>query len=202
MSFFTFVSSLTQTNAYIESDANMAQVDKSNNRALVVYNPDNTTRKDDRSMHETRTSSTKRPGTPHDNDSTTPSTPSKRQYREVDESISLREKNRVMEATNKKLIQQQAILTQRAEEASQFVRDAEETARAARQVQKQLESDLKTMQLAQEKFQQEMAEKCQSYFAKITVSYIGRWCNLLVLKCVRRTKKTRWRQWQSNTRRQ
>ena len=79
-----------------------------------------------------------------------------------------------MEATNKKLIKQQAILTQRAEEASQFARDAEETARAARQVQKQLESDLKTMQLAQEKFQQEMAEKCQSYFAKITVSYIGR----------------------------
>lgn len=78
-----------------------------------------------------------------------------------------------MAATNKKLIQQQAILTQRAEEASQLAREAEETARAARQVQKQQESDLKAIQLAQEKFQQEMTEKYQSYFAKLTVSYIG-----------------------------
>jgi hypothetical protein len=163
------MSSLTQANA---SDTNTAQADEGN-RALVVYNPNNATRKDDRSMDETRTSSTKRPGTSHNDSSTTSFTPSKRQYREVDESISLREENHVMAATNKKLIQQQAILTQRAEEASQLAREAEETARAARQVQKQQESNLKAMQLAQEKFQQEMTEKYQSYFTKLMVSYVG-----------------------------
>jgi hypothetical protein len=124
-------------------------------------------------MYKTRPSSTKRSGTPDDDSSTTPFTQSKRQYREVDESISLREKNRVLAATNEKLIQQQVILTQRAEEASQLAREAEETARAARQVQRQQESELKAMQLTQEKFQQEMTEKCQSYFAKLMVSYIG-----------------------------
>jgi len=131
MSFFTFVSSLTQTNAYIESDANVAQVDKSNNVLCCVTLTIH--RKDDRSMHETRTSSTKRPGTPHDNDSTT------HPHHPNDSIVKLTNylpagENRVMEATNKKLIKQQAILTQRAEEASQFARDAEETARAARQV--------------------------------------------------------------------
>ena len=120
MSFFTFMSSIAQTNAKIESDTNMAQVEEGNNRALVVYNSGNAACKDDRSMYEAQPSSSKRSGIPNNDDSTIPFTPSKRQYREVDESISLREKNRALMATNETLLQQQAILTQRAEEASQL----------------------------------------------------------------------------------
>jgi hypothetical protein len=164
MPFFEFMSSRTATSAEIEGDINMAQTQEGNDRALVVY-------KTPSSSPSKRSVSPSQQPEMSDNDSSiTPFIQSKRQYCEVDESISLREKNRVMVAANKKLIQQQMALIQRAEEASQMAREAEEIARAARQAQKQQENELKVMQLAQEKFQQEMKEKYQSYFTKLMVS--------------------------------
>jgi methyl-accepting chemotaxis protein len=134
----------------------MVQTEEGNNRALVVYKTPSS------SLSKRPASPSQHPEMP-DNDSTiTPFTPSKRQYCEIDESISLREKNRTLTAINETLIEQQAILTQRADEASQMAREAEESAQAARDA----------MQLAQAKFEENMTEKCQSYFTRLMVSCI------------------------------
>ena len=101
-----------------------------------------------------------------------PFTPSKRQYHEVDKSISLREKNHALMATNKALVEQHMILAQRAEEASQLAREAEENAQEAKQAQIQYEHELKAMQSAQEKFRLEMMRRYQSDFAKMIVSSV------------------------------
>ena len=124
------------------------------------------------SMDEIQSLPNKRPETPENSSSVTPYTPSKRQYYEVDESASLREKNRTLMATNEALLQQQELLTQRVEEATQFAREAEEAGRVAREVQIQQENELKAMQLAQERFQEEMMGKFQLDLSKLMVSHI------------------------------
>jgi len=156
MPFFQFMSSRAQTNAEIECDTNMAQTKEGYNHALVLYKTPPS------SPSKRPASPSQRPETPDNDSSITPFTPSKRQYREIDESISLREKNRALMATNEMLIEQQAILTQRANEASQMAREAEESVRAARDA----------MQLAQAEFEEKMTEKCQLYFARLMVSCI------------------------------
>lgn len=150
------MSNRAPTHAEIEYDTNMVQTEEGNNRALVVYKTPPS------SPSKRPASSSQHPELPDNDGTITPFTPSKRQYREIDESISLREKNRALMATNETLIEQQAILTQRADEASQMAREAEESARAARDA----------MQLAQAEFEEKMTEKCQLYFARLMVSCI------------------------------
>ena len=55
-------------------------------------------------------------------------------------------------ATNKALVEHHMILAQRAEEASQLVREAEGNAQAVKQAQIQYEHELTAMQSAQEEF--------------------------------------------------
>jgi hypothetical protein len=173
MSFFTnLVSTRGQASATASDtnlDANMIEIEEGN-RALVLYNSRETipggffTPPTPSKRHET-------PDSCSDDESAgagvkwkTPFTPSKRQYREVDKSVSLRERNRTLIATNKALLQQQMDLAQRAEEAAEM----------ARQSQRQHESDMRAMQLAQQKFQEEMSGKYQAELAKLKVSYITR----------------------------
>jgi len=97
-----------------------------------------------------------------------PFMPSKWQYREVDASISLREQNCALMASNKVLVQQQAILVENAEHASQL----------ARQSKIQHRKELKAIQSAQDNFQKEMMRKFQFELAKLQVSQIA-WCNFI-----------------------
>ena len=170
--------------ADINFDVNMVEVEEGT-RAVVLYNRERTRERTPDGSNVDVGSNQKYdgPSTPskrHDRstDKNQPFTPSKRQYREVDESISLREKNRTLMATNEALVEQQAVLAQNAEHASQMARQAEI----------QHKEELKAMQLAQEKFQQELMQKFQLELAKMQVSYIAR-CSLLGLKGIQANKE-------------
>src|SRR6202011_4841906 len=132
---------MAQTNAAqseINFDTDMINVEEGqSNRAMVIYDRRNTTRKN-RML---------------------PQTPSKRQYREVDDSISLWEQTRTLMAENERLVEQHTILTQHTEEAAQLLRQA---------LMKH-EEESKNMQLAQQKFEQVITEHYRSDFAKFQV---------------------------------
>ena len=140
MAFFTnFLSGRAQTETDVELDTNMVQIEEGNNdSALVVYDSGTAAASRNR-MYGTPPTPSKRLESPNKFDERTdesgrmaPFTPSKRQYHEVDKSISLREKNHALMATNKALVEQHMILAQRAEEASQLAREAEENAQEAK----------------------------------------------------------------------
>jgi hypothetical protein len=144
-----------------EGQSNRAVVEYANeegqsNRAMVIY--DKRAKVPDSTIAIRR--NTTRKNTP---ERMLPHTPSKRQYREVDDSISLREQTRTLMAENGRLVEQHNILTQQTEDAAQLLR----------QVRMKHEEDSKNMQLAQQKFEQAMTERYRSDFAKLQVSCIA-----------------------------
>ncbi|KIM72548.1 hypothetical protein PILCRDRAFT_93426 [Piloderma croceum F 1598] len=152
------------------SDADMIEVEAGQNtRALVVYKskiPDNDMDNEPITSTNLRTPRKYVPDRLEE-----PFMPSKRQYREVDNSITLREQNRMLTAANENLLRNQMILIQQAEETTQQIvrveehrkndykemsQRVEEATRQVTQAQKQREQDLEAMQVAQQRFQQEM----------------------------------------------
>jgi hypothetical protein len=113
-----------------------------NNRAMVIY--DRRAKVPDSTIAVRRNTTRKNPP-----ERMLPHTPSKRQYREVDDSISLQEQTRTLMAENGRLVEQHNILMQQTEEAAQLLRQA----------QMKHEEESKNMQLAQQKFEQAMTER-------------------------------------------
>ena len=110
--------------------------------------------------------------------------PSKRHYREVDDSATLHEQNRAMMSANENLLKQQLILAQQAETVMQqaiqaqkqrendykeMCRQIEEARQQAMQAQKQREQDLEAMRVAQGKFQQETMNHFEADLARLKV---------------------------------
>jgi hypothetical protein len=165
------------------SDADMAEVEAGqNSHALVVYNS-NKSKAPNNDVAVTsanlRTPQKHVPDKPEE-----PFTPSKRHYREVDNSVTLREQNRAMISINENLLKQQLILTQQAETATQqaigaqkqrendyneMSRRVEEATQQAAQAQKQHEQDSEAMQVTQRKFQQGMMNRFEADLAKFKV---------------------------------
>ena len=161
------------------SDAVEAEAGQ-NSRALVEYN--SKTPENDVAVTSTNLC-TPRKNVP---DLQEPFTPSKRQYQEVDNSITLRERNRTLMTANKDLRMNQITLVQEAEAATQqairaekerkndykgMSQRVEEAVQQAMQAQKQREQDLEMMQLAQQKFQQEIISRFEMNLAKVKVCY-------------------------------
>jgi hypothetical protein len=185
------------------SDVDMTEIEAGqNSRALIVYNskgPDN----------DAVTNTNPRNPRKHVPDKRQePFSPSKRQYREIDKSIALREQNRKITATNENLLRQQLILTQQAEAAAQHAMRAEKqrendykemsqrvevAAQQVMQAQKQREQDLEAMRLAQEKFQEEMLNRFESDLAKLKVCLFFL-CEMFLITSTmfRHRKMTRW----------
>ena len=162
-------------------DANMVEAEAGQNSCtLVEYNsktPDN-----DVAVTSTNLC-TPRKNVP---DLQEPFTPSKRQYREVDNSITLHERNHTLMIANEDLHTNQKMLVQEAEAATQkairaekqrendykeMSQQVEEAMQQAIQAQKQHEQDLEAMQLAQQKFQQEIISQFETNLAKVKVCY-------------------------------
>ena len=115
-----------------------------------------------------------------------PFTPSKQQYREIDILITLCEWNHTLMIANEDLCTNQKMLVQEAEAAMQKVIHAEkqhendykemsqwveEAVQQAIQAQKQCKQDFGAMQLAQQKFQQEIISQFEMNLAKVQVCY-------------------------------
>lgn len=158
------------------SDADMADVEaEQNSHAMVVYNSKNLkTPNNDVAV----TSANLRTPQKHVPDKLQePFTPSKRHYREVDDSATLREQNRAMMSANENLLKQQLILTQQAIQAQkqrendykEMCRRIEEATQQAMQAQKQREQDLEAMRVAQGKFQQETMNRFAADLARLKV---------------------------------
>ena len=162
------------------SDADMVDVEAGQNScALVVYG----SKTPDNNIPVTSTNlRTPRKYVPDRLEE--PFTPSKRQYREVDSSIALRQENRALTAANKNLLTNQTILIQQAEETKwqaahveeqrrndheEMSQRVEEAMQQAMQAQKQREQDFEAMQLAQQKFQQEITSRFEADVAKLKV---------------------------------
>lgn len=188
------------------SDADMIEVEAGqNSRALVVYDSGTP----NTNMDDPATSTNPRTPRKHVPDRLgEPFTPSKRQYREVDNSITLREQNRTLTAANGNLLRNQMILVQQAEETTrqtlrvqeqrkndykEMSQRVEEAMQQAMQAQKQREQDLEAMKLAQQRFEQEMTNRFETDLAKLKVClfFALKW-QYGCLKMCRHKKTMRW----------
>ena len=153
-----------------------------NSHALVEYNsktPDNNVAMTSTNLH-----------TPHKHvpDLQEPFMPSKWQYREVNNLITLHEQNCTLMIANEDLCTNQKMLVQEAEAATQkaicaekqcendykeMSQQVEEAMQQAIQAQKQHKQDLEAMQLALQKFQQEIISWFEMNLAKVKVCYFG-----------------------------
>ena len=187
------------------SDADMIEVEAGQNScALVVYNSKTLDNNIPVTSTNLRTPRKHAPDRLQE-----PFTPSKRQYREVDSSISLWEQNHTLIAANENLLRNQNRLIQQVEETTaqtarveeqrkndykEMSQRVEEALQQAMQAQKQRKQDLEAMQLAQRRFQQEMADRFERDLAKLKVCLFFAlkwqyWC----LKTCRPKKTMKWR---------